>query len=430
MTLLIKVLGDIIHFFTIIVICNLFFKFDIYKGKYQRIRQMIVALITIAVSFYSNKSNNTNFICIIYIPLIVFIIKSLYKEKIGTIIVSSFWIMFILSIFYFMLELLIGSTGNIIGMDFKEWNFLFASILTLLFVLILGFYYNKKSNKGIKSVGIGNMIMFSLVGVADASIVAFMAAFIEKYYIDNIALVVLFCMVVLGMFFQLAIVIMLFVQKNLYMEEKERTQKHLNEQKNYYEYLELREKETKKFRHDITSHMQTLSSLIKEKDFTEADRYLTQINEKVECLGNLITVHNGIVDAVINRYYSMAQQKNIDIQVEGRFPANCGIDAYDLCTIFSNILSNSIESAEKADDKKIILSCRYTENKIIVVTKNTFKDTGQLADGRFRTSKKDVNYHGFGLENIRDCVNKNNGMLNIEIEDNQFTITVLLNYEG
>lgn len=428
MQLLINVLGDIIHFFSIVIICSLFFKFDIRKGKHQRIRQIVIALIMITVSVYSGISNNSDFICIVYMPLIIFLISSLYKEKIGRIIVISVWIVFILSLFYFMFGLLIDSISNILRVNFEEFNFLFTSILSLLFVLFSGLYYNKKCNISIKYANIGSLVVFSLVAMADTVIVALMAAFIEEYYIDNIFLVLIFCMVVLGMFFQLAIVIMLFVQKNLYMEEKKLTQKYLNEQKNHYEYLEIREKETKKFRHDIKNHMQTLSSLIRDKNFAEADRYFNQINEKVERLGNLITIHNGIVDAIINQYYSMAQQKNIDMQVDGRFPVNCGIDAYDLCTIFSNILSNAIESAEKAEEKKIFLSCRYTDNKIIVVAKNTFKEICQLAAGRFKTNKKDVNYHGFGLENISDCVKKNNGMLNIEIEDNQFVITVLLNY--
>lgn len=429
MPLLIAVLGDIIHLAKIILICSLFFKFNRRNGRYQQIRISVVALAMIVISVCINKSNNEILNTIIYAISIIILICSLYKEKISRIIPFSIWIIFIVSILDIMSQLLIDSICIISKLDFKGFDKLYASILSLVFVLFFGLFYNKKSNISIKNANVGSLIVFSLVAVADAVIVILMANFIEEQFIDNIVLVLMFCMVVLGMFFQLAIVIVLFVQKNLYMEEKQLTEKYLNKQKNHYEYLEIREKETKKFRHDLTSHMQTLSTLIRDKNFTEVDKYFAQINEKIENLGNLITVHNGIVDAIINQYYSMAQQKNIDMKVTGRFPVNCGIDAYDLCTVFSNILSNAIESAEEADVKKIFLSCRYMDNKIIVVAKNTFKDIGQFTDGRPKTSKKDVNYHGFGLENISDCVNKNNGMFNIEIEDNEFIITILLNYE-
>lgn len=428
MQLLINVLGDIIHFFSIVIICSLFFKFDIRKGKHQRIRQIVIALIMIAISVYSNITKYDS-IVIIYVSSIIFLTCSLYKEKIGKIIVISVWIIFILSILYFMLRLLIDNIISLLGVYSSEFSFLITSILALLFVLFCGLYYNKTCKISVKHANIGNLVMFSLIAVADALMVALVGSTIQELYIDNIPLIVVFCMFVLGIFFQLTIVIILYVQRSLYMEEKKLTQKYLNEQKNHYEYLELRERETKKFRHDMRNHMQMLSTFIRNKDYIGAEEYFAQIDEKIRSFGNLITVHNGIVDAVINQYYSMAQQKNIDMDVNGRFPANCGIDAYDLCTVFSNILSNAIESAEQADEKKISLNCRYTDNNIIVVAKNTFKDAIQFDVGRLKTSKKDVNHHGFGLENIRDCVKKNNGMINIEIEENQFVITVLLNYE-
>ncbi len=429
MQFFIGVLGDILHISKIILICSLFFEFDRRNGKYQKIRILVVTLMMFCVSVYIYKSNNVKLNAIVYLLSVIIIIINLYKEKISKIILFSVWIIFIVSILDVMSEMLIYSLGSILKLELENIEILLMSILSLFFVLFLGVFFKNKSNVSIKDINIKNLIMFTLLAIADAIIVVLMGRFIEMRYSDNVALIFMFCMVVFGMFFQLAIVIMLFVQKNMYMEEKQLTQKYLNEQKNHYEYLEIREKETKKFRHDMKSHMQTLSSLIRDKNFAEADLYFNQINEKVERLGNLITVHNGIVDAIINQYYSMAQQKNIDMQVSGRFPVNCGIDAYDLCTVFSNILSNAIESAEKAEEKKIFLSCRYTDNKIIVVAKNTFKDISRLTDGRFKTSKQDLNYHGFGLENVSDCVKKNNGMLNIEIDDNQFIITVMLNYE-
>ena len=46
------------------------------------------------------------------------------------------------------------------------------------------------------------------------------------------------------------------------------------------------------------------------------------------------------------------------------------------------------------------------------------------------TTKKDVEYHGFGIENIKDAVERHNGMLDINIENTTFSIMIMLEQEA
>ncbi len=116
------------------------------------------------------------------------------------------------------------------------------------------------------------------------------------------------------------------------------------------------------------------------------------------------------------------------MEVKGRFPSDCNIEAYDLCTIFSNLLSNALEGTSKAEDKWITVDCRYTDNNIIVVVKNSFKNDNQYGNGKIRTSKEDTEYHGYGLENVKDSIMKYNGVWDIEVKNNVFIVTILFNY--
>ena len=246
--------------------------------------------------------------------------------------------------------------------------------------------------------------------------------------IYNLVFSIAFVLTIIGIFIQLAAVILLFISRNISREKELITQKYLNVQKNYYEYLEQREKETKKFRHDLRSHMQMLSMLAQKKEYVEFDKYLNAINTKIDSFGNSIRLGNGIVDAIVNKCYSEALQNDIKMEVNGIFPNDCEIEAYDLCTIFSNVLSNAFEAAVKTAEKVITLDCRYTDENIIIVIKNSFVNIGQFNNNNIKTDKSDLNYHGFGLENIHDCIEKNNGVFNIEIENDIFGITILLNY--
>lgn len=133
------------------------------------------------------------------------------------------------------------------------------------------------------------------------------------------------------------------------------------------------------------------------------------------------------MDAIINQYYTKAGQNNIKMDVKGRFPVDCSIDAFDLCTIFSNILSNAFEAALTTEEKYVSLDCRYNDKNIIIVVKNSFHNDMQSQNTQWKTRKKDTDYHGYGLENIKDSVKKYNGMFDIEIKEEMFILTILFN---
>ena len=62
-------------------------------------------------------------------------------------------------------------------------------------------------------------MFFTIVAAVDMIVIMVIAGFIETEYMDNAFIVAMFCMVVLGTIGQLAVIIMLFVQRNLYQEE-------------------------------------------------------------------------------------------------------------------------------------------------------------------------------------------------------------------
>jgi len=168
----------------------------------------------------------------------------------------------------------------------------------------------------------------------------------------------------------------------------------------------------------------------KNHEYEQIIHYLEKLHIKVDELGNVITVHNGIVDAIINQYYVKAAQQGIHMVVKGRFPSDCEIDAFDICTIFSNILSNALEAASETEEKYVSIECRYTEKNIIIVVQNSFciqkQDTGRW----LKTQKENSDNHGFGLENMKDSVSKYNGIFDIETNNNIFTLTILFGRAG
>ena len=106
------------------------------------------------------------------------------------------------------------------------------------------------------------------------------------------------------------------------------------------------------------------------------------------------------------------------------------MSAYDLCTIFSNLLNNAQEAAQKGNEHRIFLGIRYNDDEIIFHFENDYAGEILIKDGKISTKKKDKEYHGMGLENVEKCVEKNKGFMHIQTENQRFIVKVRLYHTG
>ncbi len=424
------VIADIMLFYNIFLLCELFFRFSKRKLVYNKLIWIIAILGVIVTSSIIYLWDNDIVETIIYVLIMCVILCAFYQEKWQIVTVSTLWIIVIMAMFDTMSVVLIEIVNRVVFNTNECITRLMRSFIILVYILVLGGIYNKKYNRGIRTIGIGNLIAFTILTIVDTFIVMVIAliTLIEKRVTDQIIYFIAFILVILGLFLQLGAVILIMVQRNVYKESQQLTEKYLEEQKNHYEYLEKRETETKKFRHDLRSHMEMLTVLVKKRQYDKFEKYVEEINVNIDRFGNNVTVQNGIVDAIINKYYSEAVANEVDMEVKGRFPSDCKIDAYHLCTIFSNILSNALEATIEAEKKWISVVCKYTDDNILVEVKNTFDNKNTARNGKLRTHKKDANNHGFGLENVKESISKYDGLWGVDIQENIYTITISFNY--
>jgi len=301
----------------------------------------------------------------------------------------------------------------------------------LILIYGLGKGYKQKTTTALQEIGYGNLIGFTVLLFADMVVVSAIIAVADMYEDSrrNLYLIAVI-FIIIGIFIQLGAVIILFAQRNVLKEKEKLAAAYLLEQKNHYEYLENREKETKKFRHDLRNHMGLISNLAQNQAYDKIDDYLEQMNMRIDTFGTVVTVHNGIVDAIINQYYMKAKQNGVNMRVEGKFPVDCEIEEYDLCTIFSNVLSNAYEAASETEEKMISLVCGYTERNIIIAVENSCRKELPSGGLFWKTKKDNADYHGYGLENITDSVKKYNGIFDIELRDNKCMLKISFNHKN
>lgn len=430
MLLFVHVLADIVHYIKIIVLCNIFFGFCKRESVNNKCALIISGFVMTATSVFIFYFNNYIVETIIYVVVITLLIFALYNEKLKRVIFISISIILSLSMVDTMTSILSKVSMELLNINKDFLTTLMASIISLGIIYWVGRIYQKNVSVTLNNISVANIIGFAMLLAVDTFVVTVIAPPNNILHIENGRNVYLISivLVIIGIFIQLASVILLFTQRNVYKEKEELTDKYLNEQKSHYEYLENREKETKKFRHDLKSHMEMISSLAKECQYERMNAYLEQMNIRIDDFGNVVTVQNGIVDAIINQYYAKAQSCGVSMDVKGRFPVDCAIDAFDLCTIFSNVLSNALEAAKETEEKHILVECVYTEMSIMIIVSNSYKPDAINGGGKWKTRKADLDYHGYGLENIKDSVEKYKGGLDIETKDNIFSLRILFSY--
>lgn len=430
MQLLFSVMGDMVHLVKILVLCNVFFVFEKRVFLHRKLVMAGVGLIMCAASAIKYICGEDILEKFVYITLIILMIYLLYKEKILRVVTTTIWMIIALTMLNDMTAVLFDISMQLLGVEGEMASDFAAEVLSLAVVWIISKLYRKNALNVPRPIGIVHLAGFTVLLEIDNVVVAMISIMNAELNLEQSRTIYLFpiFLAIIGMFIQLAAVILFFAQRNLYKEKEIIADKYLNEQISHYEYLENREKETKKFRHDLRSHMETISGLANQHEYEKMNRYLEQMNMRIESFGNMVTVHNGIVDAIMNQYYAKAAENGIKMQVKGRLPADLNIDAFDLCTIFSNLLSNAYEAAIKTEEKYISMECRFNDKNIIIAVKNSYDAAGQTEGMGWTTSKEDKDYHGYGLENIRDSVKKYNGVFDIDTQDNYFLLMIMFNH--
>jgi len=200
----------------------------------------------------------------------------------------------------------------------------------------------------------------------------------------------------------------------------------------YEKQLELMKtslEKTSSFQHDITKHINLLRTLINASENSKAIDYLNKINDDV--FGNHIIVNSGnlVIDSIINHELRALEKENVTLTLmDEQIPDNLKISDYDINVLISNIVLNAVEAVRLLNDnKRIKLSLEYDKNILMLSVINTFDGIVNISNNKFITKKNSRSLHGIGLSNVKAIVNKYDGEIDIEINENTFS-TVLMVY--
>lgn len=199
-------------------------------------------------------------------------------------------------------------------------------------------------------------------------------------------------------------------------------------QKNYYEAMMAKEEDTRRFRHDVLNHLIALGELTKRGEMKPVADYVEEIQgDIVKIQQKCYSIGNTIIDAFLNYYVQMLEE-DVEVSVTGCLTQEIAISDVELCTIFSNLIKNSVEELKKNGEGKKYLKIKVSSGQqaFKIEISNSISGEGEIQGELPETTKKDKKNHGIGLRNVTETVEKNEGIFEWKAADACFQTVVTL----
>ena len=189
--------------------------------------------------------------------------------------------------------------------------------------------------------------------------------------------------------------------------------------------------ELKKLKHDYGSEISSLHGLYQLKRYDKMGELLKGIVERYQTMSSsvLISQHaNPVISSVLHS--AIMAGINV-ITIDDAHYENLPLSDNELLKVVSNIVKNSIEVLKDIENPTIKFKSYNTyEGTTITISNNGPKIPqdvrGKIFETGFSTKCKEIGERGYGLSIVNDIVNKHNGKISIDSNDEstQFKIQI------
>lgn len=160
---------------------------------------------------------------------------------------------------------------------------------------------------------------------------------------------------------------------------------------------------------------------------------MNEIEEKISLFESFADTGNKTLDIILADKYLLCKSKNIAFSYMADAAWLEKMEQSDIYTLFGNMLDNAVEYVQKLENeekKYIRLSVRPVYGAFMIHLENYFEGKLVFSDGLPVTTKENKNWHGFGLQSIKNIAKKYGGKLEVKAESGNFSIDIMFPLEA
>ncbi|MBQ3523708.1 MAG: GHKL domain-containing protein [Clostridia bacterium] len=416
-------------YFIEIIIVFLFAK-SIYEPKFNHLISFLGTLIAYSLLFIVNVVFKLEVLNILFMLLInILVLKLLYKSSLKSSLFHGLALM--ISVFISEFTVVYFSSLIIKESYMSSDNLHLQSLISMLLFFLITRVLARLSIKESNGAAWGTWVGLAVLPFSSAVVL-----FAFRFATKSIALqtVESICILIASIVLFLANVIAYVIYERAELNTQKLMELELANQKNEIDmqYLNLIEKKNQSMQvmaHDYKNHFITIASMT---DSVEVKEYINGLLGETSRLDNMGKTQNRLLDVILSKYTAVCEEKDIAFEIDVVTDNLAIMNNNDISSLFNNLLDNAVESAGKSKDKKVLVQITNVMNsyrKIAVI--NSCDTPPNTKNGELVTSKENKDAHGFGTKSIKKIVNKYDGELDWEFDENakvfKFTILIPIN---
>ena len=199
----------------------------------------------------------------------------------------------------------------------------------------------------------------------------------------------------------------------------------LRVEKSYYDILEQQNQKLRIYAHDAKNHLTAIRSLT---DDPQINQYIGSLSRQLADYTRICNSGNKMLDIMLHKYDLECRSKGIDFQYDVKLCNLSGIEDIDLVAILGNLMDNAMTAAARSEEKYIRLETGRHNAYQILTIRNSSDAAPQTEGDSLISSKKNKEYHGFGLKSVAQVLQKYQGDFdwNYDSATSQFAVTAMI----
>ena len=416
-------LSEIIYTLTVYKIINVFFTNKKINSVYEKILYAIFNITVVVVYLKFNIPLLTivaNFIFILLLLSLIY--DDTFKRKALVTILIIFFLL-ISDILLSMIFINVVNENILQKNNFFDIYVVFiVNMIRYLFVLIVIIFYKIKKEKNIPlifSLPIALTAVISMVVTINMLLVVDSNNY--KFILINMVLIFIICIILIYIFNKIVNVMTENARQKILIKQNEYYEKQIEADRNYINH-------TRKIKHDMKNHMYAIKNMAKNNMSKDIITYTNDILGKIEGEKVYINTGNYLIDGILNVKFEEIKNQGIDFKYDVKMPEGIKLPEFEVITILGNLLDNAIEGVRSIKDNRYIeVFISYKDSNLLIKIVNTFDGLVIKDNKGFVSRKGEKAYHGIGLENVREQVEKNNGYMNIDTGNCMFAVDLFIN---
>ena len=193
-------------------------------------------------------------------------------------------------------------------------------------------------------------------------------------------------------------------------------------------YSELRSyvERTRTLRHDFRQHLLVISQLAESNDTDKLRSYISELNDSPVITYRTYCA-NPSVDALAAYYDSIAHSVSAKINFRLELHAELPIRESDLCALLGNLIENALRAVKDIPEES-----RHVKVNAVMLSgamlglsvSNRYE--GRINFGSHGLPESPREGHGLGLNSVSNTVKRYGGSMNINTENNIFSVDIIL----